>query len=126
MKLTFKIFGIVLILIGITIMIKPQLIFEWLENNLESKSLYFTAILVRLVIGVLFIVAAKQSIYPTIIRIIGYVALLAAIIFIFIGHAKFEHFIGYILHEFKDYASFSAIIVLLFGGFLFYAFSKKN
>ncbi len=126
MKLTIKLFGMLMILLGISLLIKPEIIFGWMENKTGNTSLYVFAIVVRLVLGMLFLVTAKESKYPGLIKILGYLFVIAAIILIVIGHENFRHFVVSIIPEFKPYASVSGILGIAFGAFLIYAFSGNK
>ena len=64
MKLIVKLFGILLLFLGILLIINSEIIIGWIEDNIENTSLYFTAIVVRLVLGLIFIYVAKESKYP--------------------------------------------------------------
>lgn len=107
-------------------LINPEIIFGWLEDNMESTSLYIAAIVVRLVVGILFIIAAKESKYPGVIKFMGYLALIAAVIFIFIGQESFQDFFSALIPEIKPYASLTGLIDMAIGGFLIYAFSTNK
>lgn len=123
MNLIIKLLGMLLILLGISFIIYPEFIFGWLEDNIENSSLYIFAIVGRLVFGILLIIAAKESKYPRVFKVFGYLAIIAAIIFIFIGHENFQDFIASIVAEFKPYAPISGLIVMAIGGLFIYAFS---
>ena len=126
MKLVIKFLGILLILAGISFIIYPKFLFGWLEDNTENSSLYISAIIGRLVFGILLIIAAKESKYPLFFKIFGYMAIIAAIVFIFIGHENFQHFMASIIAEFKPYAPISGLIVMAVGGLFIYAFSGNK
>ena len=126
MKLIIKLFGILLIFLGISLLIKAEIIIGWIENNMEKTSLYILAIAVRLVLGVLFIVAARASKYPRIIKFLGYLFLVAAIIFILIGQESFQGFISSLIPDVKPFAPLSGLLSIAFGGFLIYAFSRNK
>lgn len=126
MKLIIKLFGILLLLSGISLLIKPEIIFGWIENNMGNTSLYISAIVVRLVFGVLFIVAARASKYPGVIKFFGYLFIIAAIIFIFIGQESFQDFITSLIPDVKPFAPVSGLLSIAFGGFLIYAFSRNK
>ena len=126
MKLIIKLFGILILLAGISLLIYPDIIIGWIENNTGSTSLYITAIVVRLVFGILFIVAAKESKYPTVIKVFGYLFIIAAIIFMFIGQESFIDFITSIIPNVRPYAPVSGLLAIAFGGFLIYAFSRNK
>ena len=126
MKLIIKLFGILLLLSGVSLLIKPEFIFGWIENNMENTSLYISAIVVRLVLGIIFIVAAGKSKYPGVIKFFGYLLIIAAIIFIFIGQESFQNFIASLIPNFKPFAPVAGLLIIAFGGFLIYAFSRNK
>jgi drug/metabolite transporter (DMT)-like permease len=125
MKLIIKLFGILLIFAGVVILIKPEIIFGLIEHNLGSSSLYITAIAVRLIMGVLLVLSAGDSKYPGFIKILGYLFILAAVVFIFIGQVSFQEFITTLIPYVNPYAAISGLLSMAFGAFLFYAFSRK-
>ncbi len=38
MKLIIKLFGILILLSGVSLLIKPEIIFGWIEGNMENTS----------------------------------------------------------------------------------------
>ena len=126
MKLIIKLFGILLILSGVSLIFKPEIIFGWIEDNMENTSLYISAIVARLIFGILFIVTAKESKYPGAIKIVGYLFIIAAIILIFLGQESFQDFISSVIPDVKPYAIIGGLLSIAFGGFLIYAFSGNK
>jgi hypothetical protein len=126
MKLIIKLFGILMLLSGISLLIKPEIILDWIENNMENTSLYISAIFVRLVFGILFIVAARESKYPGLIKFFGYLFIIAAIIFTFMGQESFQDFITSLIPDVKPFAPVSGLLSIAFGGFLIYAFLRNK
>ncbi len=97
-----------------------------MESNVENTALYISAIVVRLAFGILFIVVAKASKYPRVIKFLGYLFIAAAIIFMIMGQDNFQDFIIEFIPDIKPYAPVSGVLAIIFGGFLIYAFSKKK
>ena len=126
MKLTIKLFGILMLLLGISLLIKPEILIGWIENNMGTTSLYISAIVVRLVFGILFILAARESKFPGVLKFLGYLFIIAAIIFIFIGQESFQDFISLFFPDGIPYAPVSGLLAFVFGAFLVYAFSGKK
>lgn len=126
MKLAVKLFGILMFLLGISLLIKPEIIIGHIENNMENTSLYIFAIVIRLVLGILFIVTAKESRFTGVMKFFGYLFILAAIILIFIGQENFQHFISTLIPDIIPYAPLSGLLAMAFGGFLIYAFSGNK
>ena len=115
-----------MLLSGISLLIKPEIIFGWIENNMENTSLYIFAIVVRLVLGILFIVAARESKYPGVIKFFGYLFIIAAIILIFLGQESFHDFITSVIPDVRPFAPVAGLLSIAFGGFLIYAFSRNK
>jgi hypothetical protein len=115
-----------MLLSGISLLIKPCIIYGWIENNMEKTSLFIFAIVVRLVFGILFMAAARESKYPSIIKFFGYLFIIATIILIFLGQESFQDFITLIIPEVRPFAPVIGLLVIGFGGFLIYAFSKNK
>ena len=115
-----------MLLLGVSLIIKPEFIFGWIENNMENTSLYISAIVMRLVLGIIFIVAAGESKYPGVIKFFGYLLIIAAIIFIFIGQESFQNFITSLIPNVKPFAPLGGLLIIAFGGFLIYAFSRNK
>ncbi len=126
MKLIIKLFGILMLLAGISLLIYPDILIGWIENNMDNTALYISAIVVRLVFGILFILTAIESTYPTVIKFFGYLFIVAAIIFMFIGQESFQDFITSIIPNVKPYAPVSGLLAIAFGGFLIYAYSGNK
>jgi len=93
---------------------------------MENTSLYISAIVVRLVFGILFIAAARKSKYPGVIRFFGYLFIIAAIIFIFMGQESFQDFITSLIPDVKSFGLVGGLLSIAFGGFLIYAFSRNK
>ena len=126
MPLIIKTLGILLIAVGIFLFIKPDLLYGWVDNNVDSIGLYIAAIVFRLGLGVLLILSAKSSKYPNAFKILGGLAIVAAIVFILIGHARFIDFLSLFVPEFLPYSPVSALMGIGLGIFFIYAFPKNE
>lgn len=121
-KLIIKLFGVFFLISGISFFIRPEMVFDWIENNSENTSFYIFAIVFRLILGVLFIIAARASKYPGIIKFFGYLTILVAIILIAIGQEGFQNLINSIIPNVKPFAFVGGLTGMAFGGFLLYSF----
>ncbi|MDH5413963.1 MAG: hypothetical protein OEW87_07490 [Flavobacteriaceae bacterium] len=126
MKLIIKLFGTLMLLAGISLLIYPEFIIEWIEDYMEHTSLYISAIVVRFIFGILFLTSARESKYPGVIKVFGYIFIIAAIILFFIGQDRFQNFITSLIPEVKPIAPLIGLLVIIFGSFLIYSFSKNK
>ena len=111
---------------GIILLIYPEFIIGWIEDNKENTSLYVSAIIVRLVLGVLFIVTASSSKYPVAFKFFGYLFILISIIFVFIGHDSFQRLLTSLIPDVEPYAPLSGVLSIIFGGFIIYALATNK
>lgn len=125
MKLVFQTLGILFILIGLSFLFAPTFVLDWLEANNSSTAVYASAIIARLVLGGLLVLAAKDSRFPILIQIFGYLLIVVALVFVVIGQQSFQQLITSIIPAVKPYARFTGLLVITFGGFFVYAFSGK-
>jgi hypothetical protein len=100
-----------MVLLGISLLSMPGMIIGYIENNIGHTSLY---------------IAARASRYPGVLKVLGGLFILAAVILILVGQERFQHFISSLIPEVKPFASLAGVIAILFGGFVIYAFLRKK
>lgn len=122
MTLIIIIFGLLTSVAGILILINPETVFAPLRNNVEKPWLHVTAIVVRLILGVLLILYADVSRFPLIILIIGYLSIAAAGVFSIIGRQRFIRLMRWAFSFLQPWGRVGGLFAALFGGFLVYAF----
>lgn len=104
------------------ISINPEYVFGFLRNHFERIELYILAIGVRLLLGVLLIYLSGVSRFPLAIEIIGWISIIAALVFLVIGRAKFNKLMSWVLSLVKPLGRVGGVIAMAFGVFLVYAF----
>ena len=124
MVLFIKLLGVLIILAGIAVLINPTGLYSYIESSLDHYWLYITAIILRASMGLLLIAAAKQSKFPVVIKFIGYVTVLAAIVFLLIGQTKFQEFMSSMMDTLQPVTWMSGLLAAAFGTFLIYSFTN--
>jgi len=114
-------FGAFLILAGISLAAKPALIFNLFTKHADKLWLYLTAIVVRLVLGVVLVNIAVQSRFPLTMIVIGLILIVAAVFLTVIGWNNFKRLIAWMLRKALPLARMAGVVALCFGGFLIYA-----
>lgn len=116
------IFGALTLLTGITILVNPEIVFGFIRKHIEKTGLQVLAIVVRLVIGILLVQQSAASRYPLAMEIIGWLAIVAAVIFTVVGRKNFKRLMSWALSLTKTYGRIGGFIAAGFGAFLIYAF----
>jgi hypothetical protein len=115
-------FGALTLLAGIVIVIKPEVIFGFLRNNLNKMVLHILAVVIRLVLGALLIYQSDISKFPFVIEIIGWLSIVAAIFLSVMGRRNFNRLMLWALSLSKPFGRVGGILAVAFGAFLIYAF----
>lgn len=115
-------FAMFMVLAGVLLLVKPQVILKVLRENANQLWLHITAIVVRLLLGMLLVSQAGTSKLPMIIEVIGWIAILAAVLFMLIGRNNFKRLISWAFAVAIPFAPIGGILALCFGGLLIYAF----
>jgi len=116
------IFGALTLLAGIVIIINPEVIFDFLRNNLDKIGVHILAIVVRLILGILLIYQSNVSKFPFVIEIIGWLSIVAAISLSVIGRRNFNRLMSWALSFVKPFGRVGDFLAATFGAFLIYAF----
>lgn len=115
-------FAVLTLAAGLVISINPEYVFGFLRKHFERIELYILAIGVRLLLGVLLIYLSGVSRFPLAIEIIGWISIIAALVFLVIGRARFNKLMSWVLSLVKPLGRVGGVIAMAFGVFLVYAF----
>ena len=115
-------FGVLTLLAGVVISINPEYIFGFLRKHYERIELYILAIGVRLLLGVLLIYLSGISRFPLAIEIIGWLSVIAALVLLVIGRARFNRLMRWALSLVKPLGRVGGVMAMAVGAFLIYAF----
>jgi hypothetical protein len=94
---------------GIVMVINLNVIFGVLRKHVEKLELHILAIVVRLVLGVVVIVQSNVSKFPLVIEILGWIAIVAAIVLGVIGRHNFKRLMAWALSLATTYAALAGL-----------------
>jgi FtsH-binding integral membrane protein len=126
MKALIKLFGILLVLAGISLLFAPEVIFDFLESNKNEMWVYVCAIVVRLILGVVLIIAANKSRHPLALKMLGAFIVIIAFTFLFIGQQNLQQLITTVIEVFVPYVRLMGVVSIGFGSFFLYTFSRRE
>ena len=116
------IFGALILLAGVVIVMNPEIIFGYLQSNLDRLAIHILAVVVRLIIGALLISQSSLSKYPLAIEILGWLSIVAALSLAVMGRHNFHRLLSWALTFLKPFGRVGGVFAAAFGGFLIYAF----
>ena len=123
MTLIIMIFDTLTLFAGIVIVINPQIIFGYMQKNLDKLELHILAVVVRLVLGVLLISQSSISKFPFVIEIIGWLSVAASIFLAVMGRHNFNRLMSWALSLVKPIGRVGGVLAVTFGALLIYAFA---
>jgi uncharacterized BrkB/YihY/UPF0761 family membrane protein len=115
-------FGALTLLAGIIILVNPEIIFGYLQDNLDKPAIHILAVAVRLILGLLLISQSSLSKFPLVIEILGWLSIIAAGVLAVIGRNGFRKLMSWALSIAKTYGQAGGALASAFGAFLIYAF----
>ena len=122
MSILIIVFGLLMLLAGMSLMTNPEIIIRVLRDNADKLWLHIGAVAVRLLLGALFIYQASVSKFPVTMEVIGWIAIFAAIIFTIIGRNNFKRLISWAFSLVEPFGRIGGVLAICFGFFLIYAF----
>lgn len=122
MEILIILFGAIIALAGIGMLIKPDVIFDFLKRESDNYKLHIFAIAIRLIVGFLLIYFAELSQYPIAMEALGWFTMIAGVALILIGHENFKKLIDWAVTFLKPYRFVGGMLAIFLGGFLIYAF----
>jgi len=114
-------FGFLMMLLSVLMIANPE---NWSNGIVKfSKKAYFHSfeILSRLGFGVVFIVFADQTQYPTVMLVIGYLLIAVGTGLLLTPPSRHRQFAIWSAHKFRNRFRPAGLGSLLFGAFLIYA-----
>ncbi len=129
MKFIIILIGVLIFLMGISLILNPDYILGFFEGNKENKGVFVFGILFRTIFGILLVLTANESRYPAIITFLGYFSLVAALALVvsltYFGQESVQEMLSTLISDYGSYAPVLGGLSVGIGGFLVYAFLKK-
>lgn len=120
MTILVAIFGALIAFIGALGILSPDK-FRGLLRQWPSRSRFWFAVLIRLVIGALFLWLADDLRYPLVMKIIGGISIVAALGILVMGRESLDRLVAWWLGRGDGLLRFSMLFAMLFGVFLVHA-----
>jgi hypothetical protein len=120
MTLLITLFGALIAAAGVVGVFSPGL-FRRLLNSMPLRGRYVAAVVVRLVLGLLFLWLADELRYPVVMRILGGLSIAAAIGILLMGREWLDRMIDWWMARGDGVLRIGMLFAMLFGAFLIHA-----
>jgi len=115
------IFGFLILILSVSLVIKPAALFGILERYSQSAGLQVVAVVARLILGVALVLAAPETKYPSVLLLLGWLMIAAAVAFSLMGRTRFRALLNWALQLTPHYGRLGGLLGVIFGVFLIYA-----
>jgi len=122
MLMIINLLSLLILFAGLLLVIKPDIVLGFIARFSTTLPLYASAVVIRLFFGLLLITYAGQSRFPTAITVIGWIAVIAAVVFAWISQDRFTAMLKWILKVVTPFSRAGGVVAFLFGWFMLYAF----
>lgn len=120
MIMLIKLIGILIFCMGIFMMVRPEVARKMISFWLRGKNLYLGGI-IRLVLGILFLIAAYSARLPGLMFVIGFLALIGGILIFALGLDRTKAMVNRFKQLPDPVLRLMMLLVLVFGALIVYA-----
>ncbi|MDA1369659.1 MAG: hypothetical protein O2971_02710 [Proteobacteria bacterium] len=114
-------FSAALFILSLILIITPDTLLDYIKEQVEVPGFRMTAVAIRIIGGVVFILAAEESRFPMVFLIIGVLALVAGFVIAALPRKTFIEMISRLANINSMLARLSGLGTLLAAWFLMYA-----
>jgi uncharacterized protein YjeT (DUF2065 family) len=120
MDIVIKIIGVIFILLGAGILLKPQILKKLMNFMKKGKRIYLAGT-VRFVIGIIFLLGASAARNETVIAVIGILFLLGGLLIFVLGPDRIRRTLEFYSRQPDLLFRFISLIPIAIGGLVIYA-----
>ncbi len=113
--------GSIICLFSLFAIVFPERLLSAVRNLTITTRLRLIAFSVRVLFGVIVILVAGSTQFPTTLRIIGILLIASGVAALLLGNARIQWLVDWFLRQGPNSIRIGGIAGLLFGGFLIYA-----
>ena len=115
------IFGMLVLLGGLILLIKPDCVINIFIKYKNSLGFHSGAVIARIILGIALVAGSPNSRHPLILEVLGWITLAAAVILSFMGRNRFIKMIDLVIGTPQTLKRVMGFFGILFGCFFIYA-----
>jgi len=113
-------YGVLLLSLSVLGVVRPAFLIGLVERLWRSRAGLYLAVLIRIAVGVLLLAAASSTRFPGIVKVLGVLALVAAVSRLLVGHERYHKLIDWWAARGAGFTRAWSLIGALFSAFLIY------
>ena len=117
MTLIVAIFGLLIAVLGAVAVVRPG-VFSQMFGAMSGQAVWVLAVVLRLALGTLLLMVAADTRLPQVINILGWIAIVAAVVVLLLGPERLEALVKWWLSRRDGWLRASAAFACAFGAFL--------
>jgi len=125
MNILVALVGWMLVAIGLLGIARPHLMLAWVLSWPTDVRLYVT-VATRIILGLVFIFAAPKCRFPRFIYAIGIIALIAGLVYLFLGASRLEAIVQWMSGQSTVFIQLLYAATAIFGALLVYSGFKRR
>lgn len=119
-------FGLLMMILSVLMIVNPDYWADGIIKFSEKSWFHPFEIISRFVFGLLFVLSARQTPYPTLILVIGYLLIAVSVGLLFTPPSKHKQFALWSAEKFRTKFRPLGFLSLLFGAFLVFLSIKNS
>jgi len=126
-ELCVQLLGVSLCAFGVWGFFAPQNLLQTVNGVMDAQWGIYFAVVIRLLLGFALLVAAPTSRFPSVLLIVAWIAIVAAVSVVLMGRERLRKFVDWWLARFTPAViRVWLLFALAFGGFLVYGVSQAR
>ena len=112
--------GVIVCALSVWGMVAPDKLWKLVNGAMEKNWGIYVAVVTRLLLGAALIIVAPESRFPLVFEILGWFAIVAAVIILFAGRDRLQRFVAWFEQSSQAMIRVWLLLGTAFGAFLVY------
>ena len=112
--------GVIVCALSVWGMVAPDKLWKLVNGAMEKNWGIYVAVVVRLLLGATLVIIAPESRFPLVFEILGWFAIVAAVIILFAGRDRLRRFVAWFEQSSQTMIRVWLLFGIAFGAFLVY------
>lgn len=121
MGIILTLIALAIVFIGVMLVWKPDSVLGMVKLYADETGLQVMASIGRILVGLAFIVYASQSNLPTLLTILGWLAIISGVVFLFLKQETFSNLVRTVVNQYGQFAQIAGGIATVLGLVVLYA-----